>query len=434
MKIPFRQGILRYQKDSIGNAVFLQKSNGGSSIDLVVSPDPTIVTIAHRTSNYLIEEGKTTQQAWTGFVSGQDYWLYIDIDLLTGARTFGSIKTAPTYGTKSPTSPAIDQHWFDTNAAVMCMKLWNGSVWVEKLRVFVAKYKSGSIIEPNAYGTQVNISESVDAGFILFDNEGKPLKRFYRRDAGEFFTTTSIFSTQTAKAINVSLDAVNMTVAAAEPIPAFSLVTRDAEDGFVRLANFKDASKPAIGLVQEDFYDGEVGIYTQAGYVYNEQWNWTQRPGTLLFLGDKGQITPIPTQSHTIQLVGEVVSPNTIKLNIQQPIQYDDISYTEYQNLIPLLLDKATGKYVASKAGFTGGSGGGDGGGSVGYRHNQIVPDTIWTITHNKRSEYFVSQIFDADGEEMAVEKTEVHDINTIIVTFASPQDGFANVIFFEPS
>lgn len=435
MKIPFRQGILRYQKDSIGNAVFLQKSNSGSSIDLVVSPDPTIITIAHRTSNYLVEEGKTTQQAWTGFVSGQDYWLYIDIDLLTGARSFGSVKSAPTYGLKSPTAPVIDQHWFDTNATVMCMKVWSGSVWIEKLRVFVAKYKSGSIIEPNAYGTQVNITESVDAGFILFDNEGKPLKRFYRRDAGEFFTTTSTFSTQTAKATNISLDAVNMTVAAAENIPAFSLVTRDEETGYVRLATYKDAAKPAVGLVQEDFYDGEVGIYTQAGYVYNEQWNWTQAPGTLLFLGDKGQVTHLPTQAYTIQLIGEVISKNTIKLNIQQPIQYDDASYTEYQNLIPLLLDKATGKYVASKAGFTGGGNeGGSGGKTVGYRHEQLVADTIWTISHNKLSEFFVCQIFDADGEEVATEKTEVHDINTIIVTFASPQDGFANVIFFEPS
>lgn len=60
-----------------------------------------------------------------------------------------------------------------------------------------------------------------DAGFILYDAEGKPVKRFYRRDSGEFFTTSSIFTTQTAKSVNVSLDAVNMTVIAAEPIPAF---------------------------------------------------------------------------------------------------------------------------------------------------------------------------------------------------------------------
>lgn len=434
MKIPFRQGILRYQKDQIGNAKFLQKSNGGSSIDLVVSPDPTIITIAHRESNYIVEEGKTTAGAWTGFVSGTDYWLYLDIDLLTGARTFASCKFAPTFGLKSPTSPVIDMHWYDTNPTVMCMKVWNGTIWTEKLRVFVAKYKQGSIIEPLAYGTQINITASVDAGFILFDNEGKPVKRFYRRDAGEFFTTTSIFTTQTAKSVNVSLDAVNMTIAAAESMPAFALVTRDADDGYVRLADYRDASKPAIGMIQEDFYDGEVGIYTQNGYVYNEQWNWTQTPGTLLFLGKNGEISVIPTQTHTIQMIGEIVTRHSIRLNIQEPIQYDDPSYTQYQNLIPLLLDKASGKYVASNSGFTGGPGNGGGGTNQGYRHTQIVPDTLWTVFHNKHSEFFICQVFDADGEEIATEKTEVLDLNTIMITFADPQDGFVNVIFFEPT
>lgn len=434
MKIPFRQGILRYQKDSVGNAKFLQKSNGGSSIDLVVSPDPTIITIAHRDSNYIVEEGKTTLSAWTGFVSGTDYWLYLDIDLLTGARTFASCRFAPTFGLKSPTSPVIDTHWFDTNATVMCMKVWNGTIWTEKLRVFVAKYRSGSIIEPISYGTQINITASVDAGFILFDNEGKPVKRFYRRDAGEFFTTTSIFTTQTAKSVNVSLDAVNMTIAAAEPMGAFSLVTRDEEDGYVRLADYRDPSKPAIGLIQEDFYDSEVGIYTQNGYVHNEQWNWTQKPGTLLFLGANGGITVKPPQTNTVQLIGEVVSNKTIRLKIQEPIHYDDPSYIEYQNLIPILLDKSTGKYIASNAGFSGGGDGGGGGTNTGYRHNQTVPDTIWTVSHHKQSVYFICQVFDANGDEIITEKTEVLDLNTIMVTFAEPQDGFVNVVFFEPT
>lgn len=433
MKIPFRHGILRYQKDSIGNAKFLQKSNSGSSIDLVISPDPTIIAIAHRESNYLIEEGMTTPFAWGGFVSGVDYWLYIDINLLTGARTFGSAAYAPVFGPKSPIDPEPDMHWYDTNLNVMCMKVWNGTIWIEKLRVFVAKYKSGSIIEPLGYGSQIGINTTVDAGFILFDNEGKPVKRFYRRDAGEFFTTTSIFTTQTAKAVNISLDAVNMTVIAAEPLPAFSLVTRDENDGYVRLADFRDVKKRAIGIVQEDFYATEVGIYTQSGYVYNEQWNWTQAPGTLLFLGHNGELTTIPTQTRMIQMIGEIVNNHSIKLNIQEPIQYDDPAYTEYQNLIPLLLDKVTGKYVASNTGFTGGPGGGDAGSTVGYRHDQYQLDTIWTVSHNKHSAFFVCQVFDIDGNEIVAEKTEVLDLNTIMITFAEPQDGFVNVIFFEP-
>lgn len=410
--------------------MFLQKSDGGSAIDLVVSPDPTIVTIAHRNSNYLIEEGQTTSRAWTGFAPGTDYWLFIDIDLSTAARTFGWITTEPSAGLKSPQSPVIDQHWFDTNANVMCMKVWNGTAWAEKLRVFVAKYRSGSIIEPNAYGTQIGVARQSDAGFILFDADGKPVKRFYRRDAGEFFTTSSIFTTQTAKSVNVSLDAVNQTVVAAEPIPAFSLVSRDTRDGFVRLADYTDVNRPAVGLVQEDFYDGEIGIYTQTGYVFNEQWNWTEAPGTLLFLGINGQLSTTPTQTKTIQIVGEIVGPQNIKLNIQQPIQYDDPVYTQYQNLIPMLLDKVTGKYVAAHI-YTNTSGGGNGS-SVGYRHNQGVEDTIWTVAHMKNSVNFICQVFDTNGDEIVAEKTTVHDINTIIVTFAAPQAGFVNVIFFE--
>lgn len=428
MKIPFRQGILRFQKDSIGNPTFLQKSDGGSAIDLVVSPDPTIVTIAHRNSNYLIEEGLTTARAWSGFESGRDYWLYIDVDPSTAARTFGWIEREPTYGAKSPLSPVIDQHWYDTNHNVMCMKVWNGAAWIEKLRVFVAKYRSGSILEPYGYGTQISVGTQSDAGFILFDAEGKPVKRFYRRDAGEFFTTSSIFTTQTAKSINVSLDAVNMTVVAAEPIPAFSLVSRDSRDGFVRLASYTDTNRPAVGLVQEDFYDGEIGIYTQAGYIHNEQWNWTVAPGTLLFLGENGQLTATPTQTKMIQLIGEVANAKCIKLNIQQPIQYDDPVYTQYQNLIPMLLDKATGKYVAAHI-YSDQSGGGD---VVGYRHNQAIADTFWTVAHNKNSVNFICQVFDQTGEEVGAEKIAVHDINTITVTFASPQAGFVNVMFFE--
>lgn len=431
MKIPFRQGILRFQKDSVGNPTFLQKSNGGSSIDLVVVADPTILTIAHRNSNYLIEEGSTTTKAWTGFMSGKDYWLYIDIDLATASRTFGWIDIEPTHGNKSPKHPQLNEHWFDTNPNTMCMKVWNGSAWTEKLRVFVAKYKSGAIIEPYGYGSQVNIKSSSDAGFILFDAEGKPVKRFYRRDAGEFFTTSSVFTTQTAKAVNVSLDAVNMTVVAAEPIPAFSLVARDEVSGFVRLATYTDIDRSAVGIVQEDFFDGEVGIYTQAGYVHNEQWSWSSAPGTLLFLGSNGEVTTIPTQTKMIQIVGEVIDATTIKLNIQPPIQYDDPVYTQYQNLIPMLLDKSTGKYVAAH--IYGQTDGGSGSGSaVGYRHNQTIADTIWTVAHNKNSLNHICQVFDDNGEEIAPEKISVHDINTIIVTFAAPQAGFVNVMFFE--
>lgn len=431
MKIPFRHGIMRFQKDSVGNPLFLQKSNGGSSIDLVASPDPTVITIAHRGSNYLFEESKTVPAAWSGFESNVTKWMYIDINLMTARRTFGTTNVEPTYGDKSPINPPLDQHWFDTNLNVMCMKVWNGEHWVEKIRLFVASYRTGAILDAYDYGTQINIREQCDAGFILFDPEGKPVKRYHKRDGGEFFTTSSIFTTHTAKAVNISLDAINMTVIAAEPMPAFSLVSRDNEDGHVRLATYTKSSHPAIGMIQEDFHDGEVGIYTQAGYVYNELWNWTERAGTLLFLGENGQLTVTPTQTRMLQVVGEIASQTSIRLNIQPPIMYDDPVYTQYQNLIPMLLDKVTGRYIAAHIYPTRDGSSGINTTSEGFRHNQHAPDVVWTIMHAKSSVNFICQLFDENGDEIIPERTNVQDLNTLVITFVSPQSGFANMIFF---
>ena len=81
MKIQFRQGIIRYQRDSNGNQTYLQKASGGASINLMANTDPTLVTIAQRNSNYLVEERVTVLDAWSGFSAGVNYWLYIDVDL-----------------------------------------------------------------------------------------------------------------------------------------------------------------------------------------------------------------------------------------------------------------------------------------------------------------------------------------------------------------
>lgn len=123
MKIPFRQGILRYQQDNNGNQTFLQKAAIGNAINLIANTDPTLVTIAQRKNNYLIEERKTVLNAWTNFIAGTDYWLFIDIDMVTGVRTFGSTLLEPKAGPIAPTAPTVDQHWFDTNAPGNCLIL-----------------------------------------------------------------------------------------------------------------------------------------------------------------------------------------------------------------------------------------------------------------------------------------------------------------------
>ena len=89
MRLSFRHGIIRCQTDYTGTPTFLRKSSlGGEFIDLIVSPDPTIISIAHQGANYLIEETKTVTHAWGPFAPhGITQYLYWDISFLDGSLT-----------------------------------------------------------------------------------------------------------------------------------------------------------------------------------------------------------------------------------------------------------------------------------------------------------------------------------------------------------
>lgn len=426
MKIPFRQGIVRYQKDNTGNQTFLQKASTGNGINLLANTDPTLVTIAQRKNNYLIEERVTVLNAWTNFAAGTDYWLFLDIDMVTGVRTFGSTLVEPKYGPIAPLNPQIDQHWFDTNSLVMCMKVYNGVTFVEKLRVFLAKYQQGATIIPMMIGSQIAQNIVSEAGAILFDADGSPVRKMFSRTHNEFFTTATIFTSNASKSVNVTLDALCTTVDAGEPIPAFSLVAHGASSGEIVLADPQQHNRSAVGIVQEDFYNGETGIYSSQGYIYNEQWNWTSLPGTPVFLGPSGTIVTTPTQYHTIQQVGEIVTAQMIRLNISPSIQFDSIM-TDYKNLAPISLDKTTGKYIATSVDVPTEAQNS----RTGFAWIQTEEATTWTVAHNRSTFRYLIQVFDADGEVVYPNTITTIDSNTIELTFTAPQAGHASVVFF---
>lgn len=317
MKLPFRQGIVRYQKDNLGSPTFLAKSNGGSSIDLVVSPDPSIIAFAHGTENYLFEEKLTVSEAWTGFVAGTDYWLYWDLDLTTGERLFGSTTVEPVYGSVAPASPVYDQHWFDT--ANTEMKVWNGVTWITHIRVFACKYDEGAIIQPYPIGSQVNVLVTSYAGFLLYDDDNKPVRKHDRRGRGKFLTTESVFTSQSTQSVNLVFETITQVATATENIPEYSLVYLSEYDE-MRLASYLDVAHSVAGLVQEDFFMGEMGAYTTSGYVSNVAWNWNVPPQTPLFCGTTGELTVDVPQDGSIQQVGVVISPQRIFIDIQPQI------------------------------------------------------------------------------------------------------------------
>lgn len=318
MRLPFRQGLVRYQTDLASNPTFLAPSNGGTSIDLVVSPDPTIMTFAHRAADYLFEENATVNNAWQGpFVSGTTYWLYFDLDIITSKRTFGHTTLEPTFGPNAP-SPAPNLHWFDTKETVM--KVWNGITWQETIRVFAGKYKNGSILIANPYGSQVGLTQVTHSGFVLFDDEERPVRKFNRGRRSEFLTTESVLASHfSTGAINFAFETALNFVEAVEPIPQYHLVTSKGINQ-IGVASYTNSNVPIIGMVREDVTTGQFVSYIPRGIVTNESWNWSANPGTPLFCGATGEVTLSVPQTGSIQEVGYVMSSTTIFLNIQQMI------------------------------------------------------------------------------------------------------------------
>jgi hypothetical protein len=319
MKLPFRQGIVRYQSDTNGAPSFLERSNGGASIDLMVIATPTTVSFAHRTTDYLHEESVTISEAWTGFVSNTDYWLYLDIDILSGTRTFGHTTVEPTFGPTAPPTPLIEHHWFDTNENIT--KVWNNITWVERVRVFVAKYDEGAVIQSMAPGSQVGISQTAYSGYILFDEHDIPVRKADRRGRGIFFTTETPFTTFNSKTVNVRFEGLMHSLRASEPIASYHCVSRNDTQDEMKLASFDDVDYPIIGIIEADAMISEWHGYTAGGYIESDSFSFNVPPKTSLYCAVDGSITTVVPQTGLIQRIGEVVNDKKMLVQISTPIE-----------------------------------------------------------------------------------------------------------------
>lgn len=317
MQVPFRQGLIRHQVDANSNPAFLQKVSGGQYIDLVVSPTPTVMCFAHGSATYLFEETNTVTHAWGPFTSSTDQWLYWDIDLLTGVRTFGATHLDPITSQTQPASPQNDQHWFNT--ANTTMFVWNSNRWVEKVRLFAAKYDNSSIIIPRLPGTQTGLTVPANAGFVLFDDDEKPIKKWKRDNSGKFLTTESPILTHASRVSNVVLDGATQMVRACQNIPQWSVVTFD-DYNEVMIASHLNQARPAAGITKWNMVTGDVGIIHTGGYITNNNWNWTVPAATSLFVGETGQIVTEVPQIGSIQRIGMVVDSDTIFVDIGMQI------------------------------------------------------------------------------------------------------------------
>jgi PKD repeat protein len=319
MRLFFRQGIVRYQTDINAQPTFLQKSPLDSAyIDLVVSPDPTVIAFAHKNADYVFEEAKTVRNAWGPFSGSTTRYLFWDINLLTAELTRGHTTLPPVYSGVSPASPATDQHWYDTLQNQL--RVWSGTKWIDKIRVFAGVYSSSAILKPFAIGSQAGIIAETEAGNLLLDVFNKPL----RNSDGSFVTTKDSLSVVGVATKKVKFETEVLNLMALEGIPRFSLVQVRPGRRCV-LAKSTDRMSRVAGVSTEDLFQGEVGCIVSAGLLRSSSFLFppaaVNRP---VFCGPSGELTTVPPTAGVLQQVGFVYDTDAVYFNIFPSITLDN--------------------------------------------------------------------------------------------------------------
>lgn len=308
MLIDFRQGVVR------APANFLQKN--GNSVSLVLPPNEHVIaTVADGSTDYLISEKQSITNAWVGpFVANTNYWLYWDIHLVTGQRTFGFTTIEPFDGSVPPSNPANGQHWFDTTNRVM--KVFNSTTnrWVRVIRVFAAALIGGAVFTtmgPTAGrfdGSQVGLNIQINAGALVFDNLGGALKK---KD-GTYFTTEDHAVTGVALSSQIKLGSMQVRAVATQAIPALTVVQFTDFNTIVPATN-ANIDRVAYGIVEMDIGDGEYANVTMEGVVSNNAWDWSDvGPNTQLFVNQYGELTATETIPRIP--IAIVIDKNAIRL------------------------------------------------------------------------------------------------------------------------
>lgn len=467
MKLSFRQGIV---KCSV-NTSNLPNCYRDDILPTYVSLDPNhssvLITFAHNESNYLYEDSNTVEDAWGPFpapITGR-HWLYWDINVQTGIRTFGYTSLEPAIQTTKPINPKATSHWYDTSRNIMFA--YENNNWVEKIRVFGCIY-DGISITPYALGTQVNNNTQCLSGYILFDSDGYPLTR---KNGSQFVTTESNLYTTKSVIDPVDFSSSLFYAAAQGHIPEYSVVSFYADNKIQLASCFDPDTKSAIGMVRTEVYDSEVSGVVTNGYITNINWFFNESPATVVYLGDNGTIqTQIPS-SGFIQKIGTIVSSDTIFIDIDPQIIYK-LPSDDVLNL-PVTVDLYTGKlYTTSNSitnlgGLVSGSssssnwlnlGGFDvegfeslsfdetvtlppgtptdlpsapSGGTVviGYTYIQTLPSMQWTLDHGQGTTNTVIQITDDSGTVLTPTLVKIVNDDRIVVSFDKPVTGTAQIL-----
>lgn len=353
-QLNFRQGIIRFPSQFP-----FQFSSGNQTIDLVIPQEPLIYTFADGPdTNYLYEEANTVEDAWTNLPSGT-YYLYFELDILTGERMFGTTTLEPVAQNFEPSSPLSGQMWFDTRAIYEQMKVYSNGSFRRVIRLVAGEVNGLSITAPpgvadapSFVGTQVgfdDLNPLISVGKLLFDDENKtkPLKRFDIKGRGKFITTTTPIFSQFSNVSGYRIEESILEGKAVEPIAQYQciairsitpylsggspIINLGGNGRGIGLSKNNDSDFPCVGISLENIPTGYTHSYISKGYLSDDNFNiatpeidFTLGTGTPIFVGADGQLTTNAPQTGSIQRVGYIVDNYTIFIDIQPIIIYGE--------------------------------------------------------------------------------------------------------------
>lgn len=316
MLIEFRQGIYRQQD----TRPFMTLTTRG--VDINVDDSPTIITLTHGKSDYLFTEDFPQSPAWKApFPHNKIIWLYWDIDVTTGRRTFDYTDIDPFTngrGNKLPENPAKGQHYFLLSENKL--KYYTGRSWKTVIRVFAGTVTNNAALELFGNGTQIGKNIQTTAGHILFNDDNTPIKKSGLFSSSEFVTTETDFVPQNESNNTYKVENTQINARALEPVPKFHCVSFKGPKLY-GVASRLTPECPCIGISVEGLVKDKIGKIVTHGVIRNSgSWNFPDPHGTTLWVGDNGDLTTTVPQQISFQNIGYVISPDTIFLNIKHPI------------------------------------------------------------------------------------------------------------------
>jgi alpha-tubulin suppressor-like RCC1 family protein len=294
MRVPFRQGILTHSVTG-AQQTFLGFNTNSNFVDLKVSDGPLELLFAHKTHDYLVGINSTVTKAWGPLDRTVDNYPYVDIDAITGTVSYGNSLLPLIVGSEKPELPAPGQHWFNTVERQMYEYV--GSAFMPKIRVFVAKLKgssstfsslSGGYVQYTHAGTQIGSGNEIFAGRILFNDNGRPI----RRNDGTFFTTEDQFFVSGSDINAVRLDSVVDLAKASTNVPLYTVVAYDTTiAGQIKPANYDDVGQTTIGIALQTIVTSGNGGVLLNGIVQHSGFNFSADIGKLLYVQDGGTLS-----------------------------------------------------------------------------------------------------------------------------------------------